>query len=303
MSVPSLIGVVSMSTEITTADLLPVIASIQKQVTRDFGPIWNVQASISVFNKLEEVPLGYWRVMIVDDDDQIPPGANGIHLDKHHQPFALILARVGWGLSLSHEILEMLADPFGNLLVAGQSLMAGQGRVLYLAEVCDPCESPECGYWVDGFLMSDFYTPNYFNPVASAGVTYSFKGSITSPRQVLPGGYLSWLEPSSNDWYQAQFFDDQIEFVNLGKMDIEGSIRATIDRKTNPRADKALLQALSKQEPASAKKRRPSLRLTNPNAAVCRARSECLMEQVDSILNRKEPYSKSPARQTRKGNK
>ena len=50
------------------------------------------------------------------------PGALGIHLDKHNQPFALVTASSDkdvWSLTASHELAEMIVDPFGDRLVAG----------------------------------------------------------------------------------------------------------------------------------------------------------------------------------------
>ena len=44
--------------EVTVADLAPVSAAIQEQVSRDFGPIWNVEATVDAFDKLEDVPVG-----------------------------------------------------------------------------------------------------------------------------------------------------------------------------------------------------------------------------------------------------
>src|SRR5207244_12011882 len=58
------------------------------------------------------------------------------------QPYALVLYTQSWSLTASHETLEMLADPWGSRLVGGSSIQAGQGRVRYLIEVCDPCEAP-----------------------------------------------------------------------------------------------------------------------------------------------------------------
>ncbi len=40
--------------------LAPVAAALQKQVTRDVGPIWNVNATVETFPKLESVPGDYW---------------------------------------------------------------------------------------------------------------------------------------------------------------------------------------------------------------------------------------------------
>ena len=68
-------------------------------------------------------------------------------------------------------------------------------RVNYLVEVCDPSEAAEHAYSCNGILVSDFYTPNYFDPVKAGGVRYSFTGAITEPLQVLLGGYLSWQDP------------------------------------------------------------------------------------------------------------
>jgi hypothetical protein len=138
-------------------------------------------------------------------------------------------------LTASHEALEMLVDPFGNHTVAGDSPKADQGRVNFLVEVCDPCEAANFAYSANGILVSDFYTPNYFDPVGAPGVRYSFTGAITEPRQMLFGGYLSWLDPPSNHWWQEIWFDgDQPSFRDLGVIDQKttGNVRAVIDRLT-----------------------------------------------------------------------
>src|SRR5689334_23593779 len=107
-------------------------------------------------------------------------------------------------LVTSYEAIEMLADPFGNSTRTGESTMEGQGRVEFLVEVCDPCEGDDFAYTVNGVLVSDFCTPAYYDPVQSEGVRYSFTGAITAPHQVLDGGYLTWREPVSNNWFQQR---------------------------------------------------------------------------------------------------
>jgi hypothetical protein len=105
--------------------------------------------------------------------------------------------------------------------------------VQYLVEVCDPSEGAQFGYHVNGVLVSDFYTPNYFDPVQTAGMRYSFTGAISEPRQVRPGGYLSWHDPPSDHWWQQVWFDGEPEFKDLGPLDAsQGSLRAQIDRLT-----------------------------------------------------------------------
>jgi hypothetical protein len=192
------IALVSESNSVGLPDVTRVSAALQKQVTRDLAPIWDVSATVDAFAKLEDVPLGYWPIMIRDN---IGFRAAGIHLDKDGQPFALVTAGDDWSLTASHETLEMLVDPFGNRVIAGDSPKSDQGRVEFLVEICDPSESAEFGYTVNGVLVSDFYTPAYFDPIQAPGVRYSFTGALTEPRQVVSGGYLSWHDLVSDHWF------------------------------------------------------------------------------------------------------
>src|SRR5262245_23026521 len=227
--------------EITFSDLTRTSAALQKQVARDLKPIWDVEATVDPFHRLEDVPLGYWPVIIETD---IGFDALGIHLDKDGQPFALVNFTEGWQLTTSHEVLEMLVDPFGNRLIAGDSPKEDQGRVEFLVEVCDPSEAVEFGYTVNGITVSDFYTPAYFDPTRAEGVRYSFTGAITEPRLVLRGGYLSWHEPVSDHWWQLVFFGSEPQFRDLGKLTQRKneSLRSMIDRLTEAESLKSMLR-------------------------------------------------------------
>lgn len=221
-------------------DVSRVAAALQRQATRDFGPIWNVCATVDAFPRLEDVPVGYWPMIVETDIDR--PGAAGIHEDKDGQPFALIAMSDSWSLTASHEMLEMLADPFGKRIIPGRSPKRNQGRVEFLVEVCDPCEAEQFAYTVNDILVSDFYTPEYFDPVPSRGARYSYTGALTKPRQVLRGGYLSWHDPVSNHWWQEIYFGTHSEYRDLGEFDLEaGSLRAWIDAQTDhPGIDQGL---------------------------------------------------------------
>src|SRR5690242_8447746 len=132
------IALVSKTRSIKTSELTKVAAALQKQATRDLSPIWGIQATVDAFELLKDVPPGYWPVIVKDNihDDS----AAGYHTDKYRQPFALVKYEDGWPLTCSHEMCEMLVDPFGNRMVTSGSIKSGQGRVNYLVEVCDPCE-------------------------------------------------------------------------------------------------------------------------------------------------------------------
>ena len=225
------VGVVAEVSQLALGELMRVAAALQKQASRDFAPIWGVKASVSAFQKLDDVPVGYWPVIVMDNIQQ--SGAGGVHLDRNGQPYALVQYDDAWSLTASHETLEMLADPFGNRLQASQSLKPGQGRVEYLVEVCDPCEAPGCAYTVNGVTVSDFYTPHFFDPVKSPGVRYSYTGAVKEPRDVLPGGYISWHEPVSDTWWQLLYFDGKKAFRKLDMTGRhEASLRSAVDART-----------------------------------------------------------------------
>ena len=242
------LGLVADTKKITPSELTTVAAALQKQATRDFGPIWNIQSSVSAFAKLEDVPTDYWPVIVRDDIKT--PGAAGVHEDKNGQPFALVQYDPDWSLTASHETLEMLADPFGNRVVAGKSTKPGQGRVNFLVEVCDPSEDRQFAYTVNGVTVSDFYTQHYFDPVTAPSVRYSYTGAIKKPRTILQGGYLSWVVPQTNEWFQMTWFSgNKPVFRSLGVLSgkITGSLRATIDRLTPTPLETKKLTARSPQ--------------------------------------------------------
>jgi hypothetical protein len=235
------IALVSKTNKIKIGELQQVAAALQKQATRDLGPIWGIEATVDAFTKLKDVPTGYWPIIIREKIDD--PSAAGYHSDKYRQPFSLVKHDDGWPLTCSHEMCEMLVDPFGNRMVTSGSIKPGQGRVSYLVEVCDPSEDDGFAYSVNGIMLSDFYTPHYFDPVTSASIRYSFTGCITKPKEVLKGGYLSWLDPATGKWWQATFFGTTLRMDDItGKMDmLEGSLRSRIDRITaTPRIEKGV---------------------------------------------------------------
>jgi hypothetical protein len=257
------------------SDVSRVGAALQRQATRDFAPVWNVRATVDSFPTLEDVPIGYWPMMIVPDVQ----GAAGIHLDQDGQPFALIEMSDSWSLTASHEMLEMLADPFGNRLVAGRSLKGGQGRVEYLVEVCDPSEAAQFGYTVNDILVSDFYTPRFFDPAKDTRARYSFTGAITKPREVLRGGYVSWHHPVTNHWWQQRWFGARKEFKDLGEFDVarHESLRSFIDSQTeHPGIDKGL-----RKSDATLKE---AVKVGKETQKTSTAKAKTLRGQVDRVI-------------------
>jgi len=207
------------------------------QANRDLQSIWNISASVTALADPESIEPGVWPIFIVDDVGQ--DGAAGLHLTDHQQPYALVQAGTTWSLTASHECLEMLVDPSGNRLVPSSAITAAGNKVQdvttekfeYLVEVADPSEDPANAYMIDEVLVSDFYTPHFFDPVASPGVRYSFTGRIKRPREILPGGYISWLNPALGIMQQLRWFGKP-EIVDLPGRPAEsgrGTLRGFVD--------------------------------------------------------------------------
>jgi len=229
------VALVSESKSIEIGQVSIVAAALQKQVARDFGPIWEITGTVDAFDDLESVPVDYWPVIIRDNINQ--PGAAGFHQDDQGRPFALVQADANWSLTASHETLEMLADPTGMTSIAGSpppqspDRVSGFERVIYLEEVCDPCESDDCAYLVNGVKVSDFITPHYYDPNGASGVRYSFSGKVQAPHTVLEGGYVSFGNPSDNHWYQIIIRNKQTAVRDLGVLSVSRgkSLREQVD--------------------------------------------------------------------------
>lgn len=268
------IGLVSQVAALGLGDLTEVAGALQKQVQRDLSPIWGITGMVSAFASLDKVPPGYWKVVIVDD----VKGAAGVHLDDNSQPYALVENGPTWSLTASHECLEMLVDPWGNRLVAGYDLSNAQKRVEYLVEICDPSEDSQFAYTVNGVLVSDFYTPHFFDPVGAAGVRYSFTGAISHPREVLSGGYLSWHDPADNHWYQLTKFGGKAQISDLGIFDGSApSLRAWIDAMTPGKS------MLSKQD-LKGKKTKHLIEAREAHVLAAGASATSLQRRIDLLM-------------------
>lgn len=192
------IALTNVSTVLTDDQVTAVVPALQKQVTQDFKAYWNLDCSLSFLPKQQSLPAGWWQLLIVDDPDQA--GALGYHeLSAQGTPLGKVFAKLdaqagsSWTVTASHELLEMLADPWINTCVHGDDSR------IYALEVADAVEADAYGYLIDGVEVSDFVTPRWFE-AAVAGDRFSFKGTVTKPLELAPGGYISVL--GADGWTQ-----------------------------------------------------------------------------------------------------
>jgi hypothetical protein len=185
--------------------------AVAKQVVNHFGPIWHTYADLNYYPSTAKVPSGMWVVSLLDTSDQA--GALGYHdLTPDGFPLGKIFAGTdrqynqSTSVTLSHEVLEMLGDPYID-----SAAQASDGK-FYALEVGDAVEGDQYGYLIDGILVSDFVTPFWFGGSRGPSDKFDFMGHTTSPLQLISDGYISVFDPaSSQGWTQitAQNFPIQ----------------------------------------------------------------------------------------------
>lgn len=212
--VPIHVALASNLEELPALELCRVADAIEQQIMRDFGPIWKVDARVRPFTRLEDIPKTHWPVIIRDDISAFAPA--GYHGHSGGRPRAVVQYADRWSLTASHEILEMLANPFCRRFVPGRSVKPGQGRVNYLVEVCDPCADPRFSYGIDETIVSDFVTPDYFGLEETTTPGYSLCGNVMERFDVLTNGRLTWRDPSSDHWWQLRRFDGTTDILDCG---------------------------------------------------------------------------------------
>lgn len=229
------IALIDQTGKIQPHHLLHTAQAIQTQINRDLAKFWpGVNGTVTAMLSSDKVPVGTWPVYVVDS---LSDGEGGYHwYDRINQPYAEVLGGTGWTVAASHEICEMLVDPWGNrlqeapqIVVDGRSQSLGTATEAYLVEVCDPCEN--FGYLVGNVPVSDFITPEYYQ-AGTSGCRYCYTGAIKAPMQVLAGGYISWTTPQG-EMMQLLWLDPHQppQIVNLGPTG-KASLKDFVDSKT-----------------------------------------------------------------------
>lgn len=205
----------------STAHLSQVTRALQTQVDRDFHMVWGSGARVGLA-PAGTTPAGVWSISVVDDGVT----GLGIDLDEDGCPRAVVRADADWTISVSHVLLEMIADPNGSRFMEGLDLTpdAEGRRVQYLVEVCDPCELFH--YEIDGVGVSDFVTPDFYRADAAPGAAVDFLRRLRRPLEVPRGGYLSWRGAGDGRWHELR---------PDGTLAVSG---VPFDPGSNPRADR-----------------------------------------------------------------
>lgn len=202
------IAIANVSQTIGDTEFRAAVHAVQRQVREDFAPLWGMTASLRVLKidrnvkpnpdaKLNDVIM---YVGELGDDPQSIAGAVGYHTQNLGGiPYGFVFTDVAaqineaWTTTLSHEVLELIADPEANLLVLGPHPERPQELVLRPYEVCDPVQGD--AYDSDGIEVSNFVTPLYFAEQAHPTLDQTnFLNQKLDRFGVRPGGYYSYID-------------------------------------------------------------------------------------------------------------
>ena len=201
--------------QISDEEIQRVIRAINQQIADDFEPYWSMGARLRLEGKGQDVPnvqdtedmrgdavLYLWNDVNVDD-------ALGYHANNFQGiPFGFVFTELAeqlgeaWSVTLSHEALEMIADPQINLLVDGPH-PDGSGRfVFHWYEMCDAVQVE--AYQIDGVEVSNFVLPLYFTGENERGGRNDFLGRRHGGQAlqsfgINPGGYIGFYDPQLGD--------------------------------------------------------------------------------------------------------
>ncbi len=244
------IGLMNQSSTVANDDIVRVAAALDIQVKRDLAPIWNVTADLITIPSDQPVPRGVSPIIIVD---ATPGDFAGQHRITQDIPWAMVSTKRDWALAASHECIELLVDPTGMATRSsvGLALVDGElheldDRFDYLLEACDPIEDADHAYSIDGIVVSDFYTPHYFDDQVTPGTRYSFNGALSRPREIGRNGYLSWRDKTTGRYRQLQNFG-AYALVDLPDASSVANARMFVDRHTpTPRTHPELFDHAAK---------------------------------------------------------
>lgn len=191
------------STVLTDQQIQTAMAALQIQLDRDWQAAWGTTATLVFANANQSLPAGSWPIYIMDTSDV--KGALGYHDElPSGTPYGKIFAKddmtygYNWTVTLSHELLEMMLDPYINLSVFNQT--SNTAGTIYAYEACDACEADNLGYQINGIQVSDFVWPAWFDTTISnyAGKRFDQQQHLTAPFQLYSGGYIGVFPVPNN---------------------------------------------------------------------------------------------------------
>jgi len=202
----AVISVIRSTGLLMQADVAAFCSACQKALDQHFGLAWGVTATIVPIEPGEVIPAGSWQVHLVNNSTEA--SALGFHdaSGPGASPEAFVAVEddqkdgTSWQVTASHEIWEMLADPY----ITGVVQMTNGAGVSYTIamECADACEDDQFAFEIDGIKISAFMTRAWFDPKGVAPFTYPAILAINAPFTQADGGYISKRRLPDGQWTQ-----------------------------------------------------------------------------------------------------
>jgi hypothetical protein len=170
-----------------------IAAALTIQIERDFAPVWgHVPSPVTVAGRGQPIH-------IFDSSRSAEDDYGFTTVDTHARPYAHVFAKASFdhqcdwltgidsiATSISHEALEMLADPSVN------TFHYNAKRLMWGHDLCDPVQECTYGIRACGRLVpvSNFVLPTYFNPYG-AHRPFDFRDNLRAPFTIFKGGYAT----------------------------------------------------------------------------------------------------------------
>jgi hypothetical protein len=203
------------SGKLSDAQVQDAVRAINAQMAHDFKPYWHIGAELRLEGSIGKDPDDTTLPELRGDaiiylwDDVNADDALGFHeTNAGGVPFGFVFTELSkelgesWTVTLSHEALELVADPEVNLLVAGPHPADPKKEVFHWYEMCDAVQDET--YKIGGIEVSNFLLPLYFTSNNELGGRNDFLGAKKGrpPLQsfgITKGGYIGFYNPETRE--------------------------------------------------------------------------------------------------------
>jgi len=185
--------------------------AVEMQMMSHVFPAWDIKSGTIELTAKSKVPADAWLVNLLDDPTAA--GALGYHADDSDRVCGYIFAgpvlenggvvlfdkknpqNMSVSSVLSHEVLEMVLDPYATTWVTGPAIMTDDGETYtdFALELCDAVQGGPYSLVVDGYhvSLSDFILPAWTNPQAvEKDGPFNYLSTLTAPFTMGVGGYM-----------------------------------------------------------------------------------------------------------------
>jgi hypothetical protein len=242
--------------QISDEELQTACRAINRQIQEDFVPYWSMSATLRLEgrsaeepNKIEVPDMRGDAVLYLWDKTDVK-GALGYHSQNNRGiPFGFVFTEISqsigepWSVTLSHEALELLADPETNLLVMGPHPKEDRD-VFHWFEMSDAVQAET--YQIDGVAVSNFVLPLYFTgtrDVDEVGARNDFLGKAYGGQTlksfaINPGGYIGFFDPKLGDHDTFSIKGDAIALMRFEMKSAAKEARRSMRYRTFAKRDK-----------------------------------------------------------------